>query len=173
MCVAVEPVRRGCSGLNKSQCNPGAWAKIQHLDYISGACQVKVTAARVPFFAMRSPSEFCPFNPTVQRERTMICSRARDIKHNIKRGIPKLRGFQIDPPPHVLQVLLVIVVGLVLNMSNCPTRIQNIGNWTRFSHPSLLIMYNEVCLCVIQVFADYEKLLHSENYVTKRQSLKV
>lgn len=25
----------------------------------------------------------------------------------------------------------------------------------------------------LQVFADYEKLLHSENYVTKRQSLKV
>lgn len=28
-------------------------------------------------------------------------------------------------------------------------------------------------LAGLQVFADYEKLLHSENYVTKRQSLKV
>jgi len=26
---------------------------------------------------------------------------------------------------------------------------------------------------VFQVFTEYEKLLHSENYVTKRQSLKV
>lgn len=26
---------------------------------------------------------------------------------------------------------------------------------------------------LLQVFADYEKLLNSENYVTKRQSLKV
>lgn len=32
---------------------------------------------------------------------------------------------------------------------------------------------NNVFLLSLQVFADYEKLLNSENYVTKRQSLKV
>lgn len=30
-----------------------------------------------------------------------------------------------------------------------------------------------VSFCLLQVFINYEKLLHSENYVTKRQSLKV
>lgn len=35
-------------------------------------------------------------------------------------------------------------------------------------------MFDQLCVYVyVQVFADYEKLLHSENYVTKRQSLKV
>lgn len=37
--------------------------------------------------------------------------------------------------------------------------------------PTLELRTN--CPSVHQVFKDYEKLLHSENYVTKRQSLKV
>lgn len=35
------------------------------------------------------------------------------------------------------------------------------------------MLYLTYVLNVYQVFTEYEKLLHSDNYVTKRQSLKV
>lgn len=38
---------------------------------------------------------------------------------------------------------------------------------------SSLVLLSEYLPLWLQVFTNYEKLLHSENYVTKRQSLKV